>query len=497
MDDNSDKINDLRKYLSNSERLINDLDEEIKNLSAQKTLIEENEKLRQSHKQKQLKITEYKDEVNDLEYQKIINHKTISEIKENKNKPESGSIINEVEDKRAKKIDDFIKEAKKINPNCQIFFSSEINQLNNEIFQENQIYDFEDEGNAFNNENEEDEEIKDKLFNLIKDREEVEQIFKQYGKEQICQIFFKDYKKKEEEEIFKENNNINNNNYNFIEENNIKKMQFQEIYLKLKDICKEYHDDLEHANLVKENYNNFFEELIIQILLILEGNMAKEEVEQITINIDEIENIEFMENEAGKIATYINRLNNLYSDLKENFGLNVEQLLSKLNIYLKSLNKKKYLKNERKQNIIFYEIEENFKQLLNICRVFERKMQVFYIENQRISKEVDIFKNKFFKEKADKKMNNLNELFNFANFNNNNNEDDKLAQSFLIEYKNQKNKNNFDNNNEELMEQYINEPKLIRKNWIEKCYIYDDYDVHDIIYMILFMILKQSVMMIS
>ena len=32
------------------------------------------------------------------------------------------------------------------------------------------------------------------------------------------------------------------------------------------------------------------------------------------------------------------------------------------------------------------------------------------------------------------------------------------------------------------MEQYINEPKLIRKNWIEKCYIYDDYDVHDIIY---------------
>jgi hypothetical protein len=259
-------------------------------------------------------------------------------------------------------------------------------------------------------------------------------------------------------------------------------MQYQEFYLKLKEICKEYNEDLEHANLVKENYTNFFEEVIIQIFLILEGNMAKEEVDQITINIDEIENVEFIESQAGKIASCLNRLNYLYSDLKANFGLNVEQLLSKLNIYLKSLNKTKYLKNERKQNIILYEIEEHFKQLLNIVRTFERKMQIFNVENQIISKEVNIFKNKLFKEKVDKKMNNLNELFNFANFKNNNNEDDKLAQSFLIEYKNQKNKNNFDNKNEELMEQYINEPKLIRKNWIEKCYIYDDYDVHDIIY---------------
>jgi len=498
MDDISDKINDLRKFLNNSEKMINDLDETIKNLSAQKILLEENEKLRQIHKENQLKISENKSKLNNFDYQMKLNHKKISEIKEENNKIKLGPIKNENEAQKKRNLDNFIKRIKEEYPHLKVFKSSEIDQLNNENFKENNINDFDDEGNMINSGNEEDEEIKNKLFNLIPNREEAEKILKKYSKEQICQLFnfdFKNDNKKEKKEIFKENNNNNknnsiinnindniNNNSFFNGENYIKKLQHEELFMLLKSICKEHHDDLEHANLVIENYYNFIEELFLQIFLLSEGNMAKEEMDQITINIDEIENYEFIEKQMEKITSSLSRLNNTYDILKENFGLNVEQLLSKINIYLKSLNKKKYQSDEQKQNIIIYELDVNIQELSKICDNFEQEIKMFYIENQRVLKEVNILKNKLSNEKVFKNMDNINKLFNFTNFNNNNKEDDKLAQSFIIEYKNQKNKNNIDDINEELMEKYLDEPKLIRKNWVEICYIHEDYDTHNIFY---------------
>jgi len=495
MDDNFDKINYLKKALYNSEKMINDLDNEIKDLSAQKTLLKENEKLRQTHKQNQLEISKTKNKLNDYDYQNKINHKTISELKEENMKIKSGSIINQNEDQKIKNVDNLINIVKEKYPDFKIIKTSEIIQLNNEIFQENDINDFEDEGNIFNNGNEEDEEIINKLANLIQDREEAERVYRQYGKEQICQIFkfdLKKDKKKEEKESFKENNkniinfinNYNNNNKSsYMEELKVKKIQYEELFVYLKKLCKEFHDDLEQANLLIENYNNFVEEVAIQFMLLSEGNMAMEEMDQITINIDDIEKFDFLDNQTGKIFSCLQRLESIYFAAKENFGLNVEQLLNKINIYLKSLNKNKYQNDAKKQYIIMLQLDENIKELLKICNVFERKMEIFYNENKRASKEVIIFKNKISKEKENKNMNQLNRLFNLVNSNNNNdNEDNKLAQSFLIEYKNPKNKDKFDDINEDLMEKYINEPKLIRKNWIEKCYIYDDYDVHDIVY---------------
>ena len=243
MDDNPDKINIIKKALSNSEKKITDLDKEIKNLSDQKAMLEENEKLRQTHKQNQLKISEHKNKLYDLDYQIKINYKRISEIKEKNRKLQSGSIINEVEVQNINnKNDEIIKKIKEINPKCIVIKKSEVIQLNNEIFQDNELNDYNEEENIINNGNEEDEEIKNKLFNLIQDKEEAEQIYKKYGKEQICHLFnfdFKNDNKKEKKEILKEDNNKNinsklnninnngNNNSSVIEENYIKKLQYQ------------------------------------------------------------------------------------------------------------------------------------------------------------------------------------------------------------------------------------------------------------------------------
>ena len=348
MDDNFDKINNLKKAISNSEKMINDLEKEINNLSAQKTLLKENEKLRQTHKQNQLEISKKKNILNDYDYQNKINHKTISELKEENMKIKSGSIINQNEDQKIKNVDNLINILKEKYPECKIIKKSEIIQLNNEIFQENDIYDFEDEGNQIDNGNEEEEEIINKLANLIQDREEAECVYRQYGKEQICQIFkfdLKKDKKKEKKESFKENNNNiiklfnNNNNSNdkssYMEELKVKKIQYEEFFVYLKKLCKEFNDDLEQANLLIENYNNFIEEVAIQFMLLSEGNMAMEEMDQITINIDDIEKFDFFDNQTGKIFSCLKRLESIYFVVKENFGLNVEQLLNKINIYLK------------------------------------------------------------------------------------------------------------------------------------------------------------------
>ena len=135
MDDSFDKINNLKKALSNSEKMINDLDEELKNLSSQKTMLEKNEELRKTHKQNQFKISEQKDKLNDLDYQIKINHKRISEIKEENMKIKSGSIKNEDEVQNVNINDEIIKAIKEIAPECKIIKKSEIIQLNNEIFQ--------------------------------------------------------------------------------------------------------------------------------------------------------------------------------------------------------------------------------------------------------------------------------------------------------------------------------------------------------------------------
>ena len=242
-------------------------------------------------------------------------------------------------------------------------------------------------------------------------------------------MFNFDYKvdnKKEKKEIAKGDNNNNkinsmfnninnngNNNSSFNEDYYIKRLQYQELFQELKRICKEYHEDLEQANLLNENYYNFMEEIVIQLMLLCEGNMAMEEMDQITINIDEIKNFEFIEGQMNKIKLCLSRLSDVYYILKENFGLNVEQILSKINIYIKSLNKKEYQNDEQKQAIIILELNNSIQELLKICKFFEQRIEIFYIENRRVLKEVNILKNKLCKETVFKNMDDINKILYF------------------------------------------------------------------------------------
>jgi len=251
--------------------------------------------------------------------------------------------------------------------------------------------------------------------------------------------------------------------------------------VELKRKCSQYHNDIEQGKYLIENYKNFLNEINKQIMLQSERSMVMNENDQLTINIDEKEKLEFIESQMKVISSSISKLNDIYFEFKKNFGANVEHLLTNIFTNLKNLNKKENKNDIKKISIIIYEIGVKIEELQKICNLFEKNKDIFYNENKKINKEVNKLQNKMLKENIANNQNDEDELLNIGNYNDNN--ENKLAQSFLVRYKNQiSNKNNYANLNEDLIENYIDEPKLIRKNWIEKCYIHDDKDVHDVVY---------------
>ena len=93
-----------------------------------------------------------------------------------------------------------------------------------------------------------------------------------------------------------------------------------------------------------------------------------------------------------KISNGIFRLNDIYFSFKEEFGLNVEQLLSKIYIYLKCFNKKEY-QSMKKKKLIIVELILNFKELGKICIQVEKYKYLIYTENKKITKEACLLDN--------------------------------------------------------------------------------------------------------
>ena len=522
-----DYINDLKKELSESEIKKQNLQQIIDELKKQRNaILEENEKLNNSHIQNQDKISSYKVKLNDFQNKIKLNKQIISELQN-----EIMSQKKEMQD-RVLQLLNIAKE----NQNTQVFSLNKIknenpNNLNN--LQENRI-NYLDEGNKINNKEniidnsvDEEKEIKNKLFMLLNDKEKVDQVYEQYGKEKVCQLLdfnFKNENNKLGNQNFNENNNIinsnsnsnnmnnnihnnkinsnsnkiniNNNNNNKINNNAInnggnnndlvslkkKKIKYEQMSIELKEKCSQYHDDIEQGKYIIENYKNFLNEINRQIILQSERSQIMNENDKITINIDEKENLEFIESQIKVISSGISKLNDIYFEYKKNFGSNVEHLLTKIFMDLKNLNKKENRNDIKKLSIVIYEVGAKIEELQKICNLFEKNKDLFYKENTKIYKEVNKLQREIFKGNNAINQNNENEVYNIL-FNNDINNESMLAQSFLIRYKSQIfNKNNYDNLNGDIMENYIDEPKLIRKNWIEKCFVYDDKDVHDVVY---------------
>ena len=198
------------------------------------------------------------------------------------------------------------------------------------------------------------------------------------------------------------------------------------------------------------------------------------------------------------------QLNEIFFNIKNLFeNYNIEHLLNEINNNLNMIEKKEYKNNDNFINII-ENIGHKIEEIQNICYIFEENKNNFININYNTEKEINKLKdlyNKYENKKSEiinKKENindnNLNELVininpNIDNYIDNNIENISLKDSFLFEVINKEDKYDlsktkilFNKKEKNNIESFIDEPKILRKNWHETCYIYDDYDIHDIYY---------------
>ena len=420
-------IMELVRDLSLSEFNISELNKEKENLSKQlnnqknnSMFKEENEFLETIHKIAQEDILKYNQQIKELEAYKSIN---IEKIKKLKNENE--------ELKRKEKLDknqEFFNRIKNIN---DLSKTLGFNLINN--------------NNIKNEENENENDVNKEIEN---------------------------------------NKNIQIKNLEMIQK---KKTDFEIIFIELKEKCNEYYKDIEQQKLIKDNYRKYLNDINKKM------NIYNERLNISVINFDgNIENNEKNENlediykQIEKISILIVDLDEIFFDVKKIFGENIENLLNEIQQNLINIDNRKY-KNENHLNNIIQNIGNKIEEIKNLCFLFEENKNNFNDKNKIIENEINILKEKEELIEKEKEKNKINEnkINNIININQDiENDNIQNNQSFLFGIKDQiwKTKILFKNKEEDLIENYLDEPQLLRKNWHEICYIYDEYDIHDIYY---------------
>ena len=421
---------ELVQQLSYSESQLKELNNTINNLSKELekiTLIkEENKNLETVHKYNQEDILIYKAQINELKETEKTNNEKIMELRK--------------ENEELTKIKDIKEEQKQDNRNSSI---NNIRDLSLSL------------GLDFINENDNNNEE-----NNINDNNE-------------------------------ESNN-NNKKIEIKEEIQKKKTDYEIKFIELKEKCNQFHEDVEQQNLIKGNYKEYLNE-INQKLNIYNERLNVSSINN-EINTDYDKNLDDIYKQIDNITLIIIELDKIIFEIKNIFGENIENLLNEIQQNLINIDNKQYETEEDLKNFI-QKIGNKIDEIQSICFIFEEKKNNFFDKNKNIEKEINILNKKV--DKLDKYKNNNDNNSNSNNNSNNieynNNEDNEnndnqgafITQSFLFGVKDQSWKYKthilFDNQ-QDIMDEYYDQPTLLKKNWHEICYVYDDYNIRDIYY---------------
>jgi len=426
------KIKNSEEEIINLEIKRQNLEEELKSLNKINLLEKENYKLIENHNLFQEGIRNYIEKSNKLQTKKKDNEELIEKLK--------------IENKNLQK------------------YSNEKKDNNNKL-----IHSIKDLKESMN-------------FCLINDNNFNEEI-----KENENEIKLEDLKPKY--------NGINS------EELKFKKEEYEINYKELKEESNLFYEDIEEQKKIIETHKNYLNEINQQM------NNFNEKLSISDLNI-KIMNI----NKPNKKATKINQEINIFTDSieqlseiylygKKLFFDNIEKILKEINFNLNVINKNKY-KNEYELDNVIKNLRNKIEEIQNLCFIFKDNKNIFNETNSIINEKVENLKDLYDKYvKENKKKKNIKkkeikrkeniELNINSNINNyiNNNDNILLKDSFLFEVENKKNKIElyktkalFKKEEKEEIKKFFDEAKIIRKNWHEICYIYDDYDLHDIYY---------------
>ena len=289
------------------------------------------------------------------------------------------------------------------------------------------------------------------------------------------------------------NNNERKNRENIrekdLEEIQNKKLKYEMKFLELKEKCNKFYQDMNGLTTIIDSYKAFLNEtnqkmtdynerLNISLINVNNGvnNEGNRNIEGIYLQID-------------NISISLVELDEILFNIKKIFGDNIENLLKEIRENLLIIDQKNY-NDENHLNNIIKKISHNIEEVQNVIFIFEENKKNFDDKNKIIQKKVDDLRKNL--EQIDRRRRENRSRISNPNEDNNNNSrigNDRgydPSQSFLFKEKDlsdfYSSRFVFMGREEDMIENYIDEPQLIRKNWHEICYIYDDYDIHDIYY---------------
>ena len=287
---------------------------------------------------------------------------------------------------------------------------------------------------------------------------------------------------------------INNNKNNYDINHNLNNLKAQ--YKNLKINNRHFFDDVEEQEKYIENYRAFISELNLQINNLkdkLNISLTEEKLKENLLNKEENEKLlNDLENISYKINEFSSLLEMQKSELKnlENNFLLIQNRFNELKNDLNNNNDEQtrqymFVINSNSIKEQMKEIEEIENKLINNKKLYDEKKQEIESDIKKLqskteekvtqikTKHKENFKKKYYQYKP-KDYNQLNDsLF--------------IRGSMLLDIKDFGKANNIFNtmyifNEKEDEDDFYEKQSLIKKNYYEKCYINDEYDIHDITY---------------
>ena len=288
-------------------------------------------------------------------------------------------------------------------------------------------------------------------------------------------------KEKEKEEIPK----------SILEEYLKKKKDYENTFNDLIMKCNNYYAEEKKEKVLVDDYMSFIDKINNEIQN-LDNNFS---INNPNINLNLSDGKQLFE----EICTKVEILSSALIDLKDvYFGsktfLIFENILCKIYKNLEKIDKKEYY-NEYSLNKMLNEIKKSIEELQNICFLADEKFNEFKNKNALIEKQVkeikdlqkkykneNIKRNESIKQSIIQNNNNDNNIVNNYIPRNFDLDNIPISESLLIKPKGSKEElyktiNLF--SQEKDLDKYKS-PQLLEKNWHEVCYVYDDYDIYDV-----------------
>ena len=341
----------------------------------------------------------------------------------------------------------------------------------------------------------------------------------------------KKYKKKEDNEEEEEKENYETPGLN----NDLKKNEFEKllksktdyeiVFHELREKINDYYKKMNNEKTYIDNYRSYINSL---------NERIRSFRQQLRISIIGQESLNFHDSSNKKVdqlskdlestSKIINQINLIFTNTKNRTLKNGENILNRIQT--------KLIEIDTNKNLTFYylsnridTINSQIKNLKNLCQTLEKDMNTFYEKKGEIEKNIDSLKDIFEKfmenyKEGKQKINdaihkkirkiirkNSKKIMEDVNKNLKNEEEEgQENEDLYVNVKEEaedydlihgstligindfgknidlfKSKILFEDKNE-MEESRIHEAKMLKKNWNEVCYIYDDYDIHDVNY---------------